>query len=230
MARRRSALIVLAGAAAAYACGGGSPASPTGSPKPQGPPPLRVACVDQPWLRCTASVFGEGDVTAVSRWSAADSFRLAMDVPVTAAATVDFPTPGVPRALSPANVYIRADYTSPKWGRMRSIAPHAYGVAPSAAAVPLAYIDGQVFVGSIGGVPLGGAAVEIVDGEGAGRRALTLEANGSYMIEFLRLNLPFTARVSKPGYSSEVKSHPGIVDNSLRYPSNIALHFSLTRQ
>jgi hypothetical protein len=226
----RFALLVLAGAAAAYACGSGSPASPTGSAKPEPPPSLQVACVDQPSLRCTAFVFGDGDVTAVSRWSAADSFRLALDVPVTAATTVDFPTPGAPRTLSPGNVYIRADYASPKWGLMRSIAPHAYRVAPSAAAVPLAYITGQTFVSSIGGIPLGGVSVEIVDGEGAGRRALTLEANGSYMIEFLRLNSPFTARASKPGYSSEVKSHPGIVDDSLGFPSNTALHFSLTLQ
>jgi hypothetical protein len=50
------------------------------------------------------------------------------------------------------------------------------------------------------------------------------------MIEFLRLNSPFTARASKPGYSSDVKQHPGIVDDSHGFPSNTALHFSLTRQ
>lgn len=230
VARRSFALVVLVGAAAGHGCGSSSPASPSGSPKPQSPPPLQIACVDQPVLRCTAFVFGEGDVTTLSRWSAADSFRLAMDVPVTSTATVDFPTPGVPRALSPANVYVRADYVSLRWGQMRSIAPHAYRVAPSTSAVPLAYIAGQTFAGSIGGAPLGGVTVEIVDGEGAGSRAVTLEANGSYMIEFLRLNSPFTAQASKPGYSSDVKSHPGIVDNSLGFPSNSALHFSLTRQ
>jgi hypothetical protein len=46
----------------ASTCGSGSPASPTGSTKPQTPPPLQVACV-QPSLRCTAFVFGDGDVT-----------------------------------------------------------------------------------------------------------------------------------------------------------------------
>ena len=112
---------------------------------------------------------------------------------------------------------------------MRSIAPYAYRVAPSAPAVPLAYIAGQTFVGSIGGVTIGGVAVEIVDGEGAGSRAVTLDANGFYMIEFLRLDLPFTARASRPGYSSDLKSHPGIVDDG-GFPSNRALHFSLTQQ
>jgi hypothetical protein len=38
------------------------------------------------------------------------------------------------------------------------------------------------------------------------------------------------ARASKPRYSSEVKSHPGIVDDSLGFPANTALHFSLTLQ
>jgi hypothetical protein len=222
--------MVLLGVAAGHACGTGSPASPTASPKPQTPPSLQISCVDQPSLRCTAFVFGEGDVTALSRWSAAESFRLAMDVPVTATTAVDFPTPGVPRSLRQDNVYVRADYTSPTWGQMRSIAPHAYRVEPSAPAVPLAYITGQTYAGSIGGALLGGVTVEIIDGERAGVRAVTLEANGFYMIEFFRLNAPFTARASKPGYSSDVKSHSGMVDDSLGYPSNTALHFSLTPQ
>jgi hypothetical protein len=111
------ALLVLAGAVAVHGCGS-TPASPDGVHEPPPPPSLQVACVDQPSLRCTASVFGEGDVTAVSRWSVAESFRLAMDIPITAAGTVDFPTPGAPRTLSPDNVYIRADYASPRWGAM----------------------------------------------------------------------------------------------------------------
>ena len=91
--------------------------------------------------------------------------------------------------------------------------------------MPLAYVSGFVYSG--GGVPLGEATVEIIDGEGTGRRAVTLVGNGSWTIEFLRLNAPFTARASKRGYSSEVKTHPGIVDNPLGYPFNSVLHFDL---
>lgn len=228
IARVTFALVVLVGVASWQACAS-SPASSTG-PSKQTPPPLQISCVEQPLLRCTAFVFGEGDVTALSQWSAADSFRLAMDVPVTATTAVDFPTPGVPRVLRQDDVYVRADYTSPTWRQMRSIAPHAYRVAPSAPAVPLAYISGQTYIGSIGAAFLGGVTVEIIDGERAGSSAVTLEANGSYMIEVFRLNAPFTARASKPGYSSDVKSHTGIVDDGIGYPSNTTLHFSLTPQ
>jgi len=171
-----------------------------------------------PTLRCTASVYQEGDVTAQAAWSAADSFRLGMDVPVTASDAVDFPSPGVPRALRVANVYIRADYVSPRWGRMRSIAPHAYAVDPASGAIPLSYVSGTA--------GQGGVTVEIIDGEGMGKRAVTID-NGSYMIEFQRMNAPFTARASKPGYMPDVKVHPGIVDDMYGYPMNSYLHFTL---
>ena len=181
-------------------------------------------------LRCTASLYGDGDVTALSQWSAAESFRVATSAPFIVSTAVDFPTPGVPRALSAADVYICADYVSPTWGRMHDIAPHAYRVAPSAPAVPLSHVSGSAYVGAIGGTTLGGVTVEIIDGEGAGRRGVTLDGNGFYMIEFLRLNSPFTARATRTGYASDVKTHPGIADDSLGYPVNRYLYFSLTPQ
>lgn len=76
------------------------------------------------------------------------------------------------------------------------------------------YLAGSVFkAGTFD--PIGGAAVEIIEGEGQGKRALTLEANGHYMSEFLRLNVPLTVRVSKVGYTAEVKTQTGFLD---RFP------------
>jgi hypothetical protein len=126
----------------------------------------------------------------------------------------------MPRVLRPQNVYIRADYVSPLWGSSRNIAPHAYAVETGGAAVPLAYVSGDT-------QPVG-VTVEIIDGEDVGKRAVSREDNGFYMIEFVRLNQPFTMRASKTGYLPLVKAHPGIVDDSLGYPSNTAVHFSLT--
>jgi hypothetical protein len=152
-----------------------------------------------------------------------------MDLPVTPSSAVVFSAPGVPTAVSARNVYIRADYTSPRWpGGFRSIAPHAYALSPDGGATPLAYISGTVFAGPPApGSPLvGDATVAIVSGEGAGTSQVTRE-NGSYMIEFLRLGTPFTIRASKAGYSSDTREHPGIVDDSLGYPSNTAIHFDI---
>jgi hypothetical protein len=59
-----------------------------------------------------------------------------------------------------------------------------------------------------------------------GNRAVTLD-NGSYFFEFLKLGAPFAARASKPGYVTDVKTHPGVVDDPTGYPSNSSLHFSL---
>jgi hypothetical protein len=121
--------------------------------------------------------------------------------------------------LRPESVYIRADYVSPRWGRSRNIAPHAYAVKMSGAAVPLAYVSGNT-------QPTG-VTVEIIDGD-AGKRAVSRDDNGFYMIEFVRLNQPFTMRASKAGCLPLVKAHPGIVDDSLGYPSNSTVHLSLT--
>ncbi len=205
-----------------------SPSVPTALPKPQGPPALLVVCHTTPTLTCSASLYGEGDVTAKATWSAADSFRLAMDVPVTASSAVVFKSPGVPTVLRAQNVYIRADYNSPRYGHLRNIAPHAYALDPGGLAVPLAYVTGVVFTGGIpGNGVVGGATVEIIDGEGTGKQDVTLDANGGYMIEFLRLDHPFTARASKPGYSSDVRQNTGIVDDANGYPSNTSLAFSI---
>lgn len=200
-------------------CGDG-PISPASHDRPAPPPTLLVSCEAAPGLHCSANLAGEGDVTSAASWSAADSFQLAGDVPVTPSSAVEFPLPGIPRVLRSRNVYIRADYVSPRWGHMRDYAPHAYAAEPSGAAVPLAYLSGDTSPA--------GVTVEIIDGEGAGRRGVSREDNGFYMIEFLRLNRPFTARASKPGYSSVTKAHPGIVDDALGYPSDNTLHFTLS--
>ena len=210
----------------ALAACGGSPPSPITPSKPPSPPTLEVSCTASPGLVCSASLYGEGDITAQSlvvRGGVVPS----EDLPVTASPDVVFRSPGVPTALRAQNVYIRADYDSPTWAPMRNIAPHAFAIDPGGSAVPLAYLAGQVFTGGIpGNGTVGGATVEITEGEGAGRRAVTLD-NGYYMLEFLRLDAPFTARASKTGYTTDVRAHPGIVDNSDGYPMNQSLHFTI---
>jgi hypothetical protein len=208
-------------------CANESPTTP--SSHPPSLPVLVVTCVDQPTLRCSAFVSG-GDVTTQARWSAADSFRLAMDVPVTASTALDFPSPGVVRPLHRQNVYIRADYTVSASYSPHAIAPHAYTVDPLQPPERLAYLQGETFINTIGGAILGGVNIDIIEGEGVGTHVVTLDANASYLIEFMHLNAPFTARASKPGYASSLKTHPGIVDDSSGYPSNNYLHFALTPQ
>ena len=199
-------------------CGSG----PSGPSVPVGrgaQPPIEIDCQVTSQLQCTASVFGEGDVTSAATWSAAESMSLALDVPVTASTAVEFPSPGVARPLRAQNVYIRADYLSPRWGRMWNVAPHAFAVQPGSATMPLSYVGGET--------QLAGVTVEIIDGEGVGKRAESL-VNGFYRIQFLRLNRPFTARASKPGYGPEIKTHTGIVDDPTGHPSNAYLHFTLS--
>jgi len=70
---------------------------------------------------------------------------------------------------------------------------------------------------------IGGADVEIIQGEGQGKHAVTLGANGSYMLEFLRLNEPFSMRASMKEYSSESKDNPGFDTPST------PMHFYLTK-
>ena len=199
--------------------------TPTNERRPW-PTELQVRCVDLPALQCSA-LYGTVDVTAQARWSAADSFRLAMDVPVTASTAVEFPQPGIPRALRHANVYIRADYVSGAQAT-HFIAPHSYAVDPSQPPVRLAYVSGETFTERVGGAALGGVTIEIVDGAGIGSSVVSRDDNASYMIEFLPVNIPFTARASKAGYVPDVRTHPGIVDDGNGYPSNNFLHFALT--
>lgn len=207
------------------ACGSGSTA-PSGFGKQPSPPSLGVACAPGPPLACTASFAGDGDVTALASWSAADSFALAMDLPVTPSDAVVFRAPGVPTATRAGNVYLRADYTSPHWAgyHSRNIAPHAYAMTPGGSAEPLAYLSGNVFAATPApGAPVvGGATVTIVSGEGAGRSTKTLD-NGAYWFEFVHLGRPFTIRASKDGYVSDTRDHPGIVDDTLGYPSNSSI-------
>jgi len=207
------------------ACGSTGPVEPTVPTRPS-VPVVAITCVDDTIIRCSARFQGE-DVTTQARWSAADAFRLAMDVPVTASTAVEFPSPGMPRAVRRGNVYIRADYTPSTGYATHSIAPHAYAFDPSRPPERLAYLSGFTFINTVGGTLLGGVDIDIVEGERAGTHVVSLDANGSYMIEFLHLNSPFTARASKLGYESAVKTHPGIADDTSGYPSNNFLHFAL---
>ena len=79
------------------ACGA-DPTTPTGSSKPQPPPPLWVRCVPAAQLICTAEFGSEGDVTARATWSAAESYEAANDLPLPASNVVEFIAPGVVRA------------------------------------------------------------------------------------------------------------------------------------
>jgi hypothetical protein len=227
MGRDRLALILFAGTISIQACGAGAGTAPSSSKKAVAGD-LQVTCNASPTLRCTAFLDGEGDVTAQSHWAAAESFRLAMAVPFTAPSTaVDFPVPGTPRVLRPQNVYIRAEYDSPVSGFRRNIALLAYALSSDGTATPLTSIQGLAFNGPIGGTALGGVTVEIIDGEGAGKQALTSDANGSYMIEFLHLNAPFTVRASKVGYVSDVKAIPPITGGPYLL-TQTSIHFSLS--
>jgi hypothetical protein len=227
--RGRGLTAVSLGLLVAAACEIGTPSEPSRL-KPQFVP-LVVTCDVVPVWRCTASRFGDGDVTARAQWSAADSFRLAMDTVVSGSTAVEFPSPGLPRALRPAEVYIRADYVTTNGQHLRAVAPHAYAAESGGQAVPMAYVSGTSFVGppSTGpsAVRLGGVTIEIVDGEGAGKQAMTRDDNAFYMIEFLRLGIPFTVRASKPGYEPDVRVHPGIVNGETGHPANAALHVYL---
>jgi hypothetical protein len=206
------------------ACGAQPTAPTSASAKPDGPPTPNVSCTSDPDLRCRVFVYGEGDVTNAASWSAADSFRLAMDVPVTPSDAVVFKTPGVPTVLRSANIYIRADYDSPRYGHLRAAAFNEYAVAPLQAAVPLAYLSG--FVRADGVDNLADATVEIISGPDAGKRA-TSNSVGFYMVEFVPLGQPFTIRASKPGYTSDTQDHGGIVNDSAGFPSNATIHFQL---
>jgi hypothetical protein len=210
---------------AAYGCG--SATAPTGYTKNTFVPPLAVTCVTTSTLACRASFGNDGEVTASASWSAADSFALATNLPVTASDAVVFRSPGVPTPLTARNVYIRADYDSSRYGHVRNIALHAYGLAPGEAPVPLAYLSGGVYEGAAGASPtVPSATVAIVAGEGAGKTAST-NVVGYYTIEFLRLGGSFTIRAGKDGDSTDTREHPGIVDGPSGYPSNASLDFNI---
>ncbi len=180
------------------------PVSPTRSSRPVDPPPMTLACVTSPALTCTATVLGPGDVTPTATWSAVESLAAAEDPAVNPSSAVVFLTPGVPTALRTANVYIRADYNS-RWGThsFRFSAP--YQLTPGGDVIPLALFPVLVLSGPCVAAPcdaVGGATVEIIEGEGVGKSATTTSYGGSAVLEFLHLHLPFTVRASKSGYAS----------------------------
>jgi Carboxypeptidase regulatory-like domain len=207
-------------------CGSGATA-PSGSTKNTWVPPLVVTCSSGSALGCIATFADDNDVTARASWSAADSFDLVTSGPVIASDAVVFRSPGVPTALSARNVYIRADYTSPKYGHRSGFASHAYALTPGGEPIPLASISGAVFEGPPSlSTAVPNATITILAGEGNGRSATT-GVSGSFRIEFLRLGQPFTIRASKAGYSTDTRDHSGIVDDSFGYPSNASVQFNI---
>jgi hypothetical protein len=163
-------------------------------------------------------VFGVGDVTLQTRWWASETFVFS-----TESTGVVFFASGIVTAVRPADVYIRGEYRNAGGGMLGGLAPHSYEMTPGATPVPLAYVSGQVNVPG-----LGGATVEITDGEGKGKQDLTRE-NGFYMIEHLRLGASFTIRASKDGYVPEVKMNSGIIDDVYGLPANNTINFTVMR-
>ena len=66
-----------------------------------------VACSASPALICSASLYGEGDLTATATWSGADSFRLGTDVPPTQG--MDGGRVNSPQLLHVTNVQLNPD-------------------------------------------------------------------------------------------------------------------------
>ncbi len=206
-------VLVLAG------CGDTPPSlgSPLRPSRPVDAAPLRISCTPEPpSLRCTASVFGTGNVTSQTKWWASEIY-----VFTTESSGVVFFAPGIVTAVRSTNIYVRGEYRNSGGGVLRAVAPHSYEMTPGGAPVPLAYVSGQVNVPG-----LGGATVEVIDGEGTGKRDLTRD-NGFYMIEHMKLGVPFTLRASRDGYASESKTNSGIVDDVFGVPANNTVNFTL---
>ncbi len=211
------AALIPALVALAAGCSGASSAPPLKPSKPTDNAPLRVSCTpDQLSVRCTASVFGVGNVTSQTRWWATETLGATTDT-----SAVVFFGAGLATAVQPVSVYIRGEYRNEGGGTLAGLAPHSYQMTPAGTPVPLAYVSGQVNAPG-----LGGATVEIVEGEGAGKRDVTRDS-GFFMIEHLKLGAPFTIRASKAGYVPELKTNSGIIDDVYGFPANNTVNFAL---
>lgn len=211
------AALVPALAALLVGCTGESSAPPLRPSNPADNAPLRVSCTaDELSVRCRATVFGVGDVTSRTRWWATESFAATAET-----SAVVFFGAGLATAVQPATVYIRGEYRNEGGGMLAGLAPHSYDMRPGGTPVALAYVSGQVNVPG-----LGGATVEIIEGEGSGKRDVTRDS-GFFMIEHLKLRAPFTIRASKQGFVPEVKTNSGIIDDVYGFPSNNTVNFTL---
>jgi len=166
------------------------------------------------------------DITDVATWSVSEDPFSA--VPTTIAGVT---APGVIVPFRPGDIYIRADYFANSL-RISNTAQHSYAVSPTAPAVVLSvYLAGSVFeFGSFKSID--NVLIEIIDGPDAGRTARTI-VNGSYLIKYVAMNVPFTVRASKVGYEALQQRHPGIVDeptvgNPLNNHLNLFLKPSVT--
>jgi hypothetical protein len=165
------------------------------------------------------------DITGVATWSVSEDPFSA--VPTTIAGVT---APGVIVPFRPGDIYIRADYFA-NGLRISNTAQHSYAVSPTSPAVVLSvYLAGSLF--EFGGFkPIDDVLIEIIDGPDAGRSARAI--NGSYLIKYVAMNVPFTVRASKAGYETLEQRHPGIVDeptvgNPLNNHLNLFLKPSVT--
>jgi hypothetical protein len=146
---------------------------------------------------------------------------------------VEFSPAGLVTATRAANIYVRADYVSPVWGTRANHTVLAYAVAPGASPVLLAELMITATLGDRGAFgDHSGIRAEIVAGEGQGRSCVTI-ANGFCGIEFLRLDRPFSVRVSRPGYKSDTQDRPGITlveAGGVSFPSGQSVFFTLSPQ
>jgi hypothetical protein len=163
-------------------------------------------------VRCLASMFGRGDLTAEVDWWASEAFIFPME-----SDEVVFHEPGLLTPLRPTNIYIRT--RNPV-----GLSPLSFAVSPTEPAVPTASIHGNTL--DQAGSPLADVTVEIIHGPDAGKRPTPILNPHAYTFEHLQLWTPRIFRASKMGYHDDIQEHSGIevVDG---YPRNTALHFRL---
>ena len=134
--------------------------------------------------------------------------------------------PGVIAPLKRGVIDIRVTYSG-QW----SSASHSYAVDPQTTPVRLAqYLSGSIAeAGGNFSTPLENVLVEVLaPAEEVGKTYLT--RGGSYFLYHLPMNVPITIRVSKPGYITLKKTHPGVTDDArVGAPLNAVLHFELAK-
>lgn len=181
-----------------------------------------VCAVDGNNVRCTVTLWesgrGERDVTSTATWLVSST---PLSFTPTSIAVAMAPGVIVPRLVGEISIFVE----QPPW---RTVAQYAFAVGPDRQAVRLApYLSGLVRGPGASGSPLGGAKVQILDGPDAGKSDTTRD-NGFYFINHLRMGVPFTVRVSKPGFVTVEKAYPGIVDDNSGFQPIATLHIDLT--
>jgi hypothetical protein len=220
----RALSLYVACALVCVACGE-TPTQPSAQPpSPRDPTSMlrRPVCgVDGSNVRCTVTLWelgrGERDVTKTATWLVSAT---PLSFTPTSLAAVMAPGVIVPRRVGDISIFV-------EHATSRTVANYSFAVGPERQAVPLApYLMGFVS-GPAAPVGIGGAKVEIVDGPDAGKSDTTRD-NGYYFINHVRMDAPFTVRVSKPGFITVLRSHPGIVASGPTLQPQATLHVDLT--